>query len=89
MPKFGQYLDQELKLTPAYCYALICAVVFCVYANSLRVPYLFDDATMRQFQHVKRAFDPQERINAGKLIPSDKVRVSLLKPTKPGRHVPQ
>ena len=35
---------------------------------------------------VKDAFDPEQRINAGKLIPSDKVKVTLL---KPGRHVPQ
>jgi glycolate oxidase len=50
------------------------------------MPYLFDEPTMRQFQKVKDAFDPNERINAGKLIPSDKVKVTLL---KPGRHVPQ
>jgi glycolate oxidase len=50
------------------------------------MPYLFDHATMDQFQRVKSAFDPGERINAGKLLPSDKVRVRLL---KPGRHVPQ
>jgi glycolate oxidase len=50
------------------------------------MPYLFDEATMTQFHHVKQAFDPGERINAGKLIPSDKLKVTLL---KPGRHVPQ
>jgi glycolate oxidase len=50
------------------------------------MPYLFDQNTMTQFQRVKEAFDPGERINAGKLIPSDKVKVTLL---KPGRHVPQ
>jgi glycolate oxidase len=50
------------------------------------MPYLFDAATMDQFQQVKLAFDPGERINAGKLLPSDKVRIQLL---KPGRHVPQ
>ncbi len=50
------------------------------------MPYLFDEPTMSLFQRVKRAFDPGERINAGKLLPSDKVRVTLL---KPGRHVPQ
>lgn len=50
------------------------------------MPYQFDRATMQQFQRVKEAFDPLERINAGKLLPSDKVRVELL---KPGRHVPQ
>jgi glycolate oxidase len=48
--------------------------------------YLFDQPTMEQFQRVKQAFDPGERINAGKLLPSDKVVVHLL---KPGRHVPQ
>ena len=50
------------------------------------MPYLFDEPTMRQFQRVKDAFDPDERINAGKLLPSEKVKVTLL---KPGRHVPQ
>ncbi len=50
------------------------------------MPYLFDEPTMRQFAKVKEAFDPGERINAGKLIPSDKLKVTLL---KPGRHVPQ
>jgi glycolate oxidase len=39
----------------------------------------FDRATMQAFSHVKRAFDPEERINAGKLIPSEKVRVRLLR----------
>jgi len=48
--------------------------------------YLFDRPTMDQFQRVKAAFDPDSRINAGKLIPSDKVKISLL---KPGRMVPQ
>jgi glycolate oxidase len=51
------------------------------------MPYQFDRATMAQFQRVKEAFDPQERINAGKLLPSEKVKVVLL--SKPGRHVPQ
>lgn len=50
------------------------------------MPYLFDELTMRQFQRVKDAFDPGERINAGKLLPSEKVQVTLL---KPGRHAPQ
>ena len=48
--------------------------------------YQFDRATMEQFQRVKFAFDPDERINAGKLLPSEKVKVNLL---KPGRKVPQ
>ena len=50
------------------------------------MPYLFDRNTMEQFQRVKSAFDPLQQINAGKLLPSDKVQVQLL---KPGRHVPQ
>ena len=50
------------------------------------MPYLFDKPTMDQFRRVKDAFDPDERINAGKMIPSDKVRVTLL---KPGRKAPQ
>ena len=48
--------------------------------------YQFDRRTMQQFQRVKDAFDPGERINAGKLMPSEKVKVNLI---KPGRHVPQ
>jgi glycolate oxidase len=50
------------------------------------MPYLFDEPTMNQFQRIKDAFDPLDQINAGKLLPSDKVKVSLI---KPGRHVPQ
>jgi glycolate oxidase len=50
------------------------------------VAYLFDPPTMGQFARVKFAFDPDQRINAGKHIPSDKVSVSLL---KPGRQAPQ
>jgi glycolate oxidase len=50
------------------------------------MPYLFDEATMNLFSRIKLAFDPRERINPGKLIPSDKVTVRLL---KPGRKVPQ
>jgi len=50
------------------------------------MPHMFDEATMTLFQRVKDAFDPSDRINAGKLLPSEKVKVDLL---KPGRHVPQ
>jgi glycolate oxidase len=42
------------------------------------MPQQFDRATMSRFVGVKHAFDPEERINAGKLIPSEKVRISLL-----------
>ncbi|HVT87483.1 MAG TPA: FAD-linked oxidase C-terminal domain-containing protein [Tepidisphaeraceae bacterium] len=50
------------------------------------MPYMFDSPTMALFQRIKRAFDPEEQINAGKLLPSDKLKVQLL---NPGRHVPQ
>lgn len=42
------------------------------------MPQQFDPATLNQFIRVKLAFDPQERINAGKLIPSEKVQICLL-----------
>ena len=48
--------------------------------------YQFDEATMSQFARVKYAFDPEERINAGKLLPSEKVKVVIM---KPGRQSPQ
>jgi glycolate oxidase len=38
------------------------------------MPYQFDRATMEQFQRVKACFDPGERINAGKLLPSEKIQ---------------
>jgi glycolate oxidase len=50
------------------------------------MPYQFDQSTMDQFARVKLAFDPGERINAGKLMPSEKLQVNLM---KPGRQVPQ
>ena len=50
------------------------------------MPYQFDEPTMNLFTRIKHALDPRDRLNAGKLIPSDKVQLSLL---KPGRHVPQ
>ncbi|HYE19406.1 MAG TPA: FAD-linked oxidase C-terminal domain-containing protein [Tepidisphaeraceae bacterium] len=50
------------------------------------MPYQFDRPTMAMFDRVKRAFDPDERINAGKLLPSDKVKISLV---SPGRQSPQ
>ncbi len=50
------------------------------------MPYLFDAPTLACFDRIKRAFDPHEQINAGKLIPSEKIQVRLL---KPGRQVPQ
>jgi glycolate oxidase len=50
------------------------------------MPYQFDRATMEQFVRVKEAFDPEGRINLGKLLPSEKMDLRLV---RPGRHVPQ
>jgi hypothetical protein len=40
----SQFLDEQLRLTNEYVFALIVAVVFCIYANTWQVPFLFDDA---------------------------------------------
>ncbi|MCC6240383.1 MAG: FAD-binding protein [Phycisphaerales bacterium] len=50
------------------------------------IPYLFDAPTLACFDRIKKVFDPAEQANPGKFIPSDKLKVSLL---KPGRQVPQ
>jgi glycolate oxidase len=50
------------------------------------MPRQFDEPTLRQFERIKEAFDPGERINRGKLIPTKSLEVTLL---KPGRNVPQ
>lgn len=50
------------------------------------MPYLFDRPTLDQFHRIKQAFDPYDQINVGKLIPSDKIQIRLI---KPGRMVPQ
>lgn len=51
------------------------------------MPYQFDRPTLEQFRHIKRALDPAETVNAGKLLPSNRVKVTLLE--KPGRQAPQ
>ena len=54
------------------------------------MPYLFDGQTLAAFEDVKAAFDPAERMNAGKLVPSKRVRIDMLKrPKGLGRRVPQ
>ncbi len=44
---------------------------------------MFDPQTLTVFDTIKKAFDATETINAGKLIPSPKLNVDLLKPTAP------
>jgi glycolate oxidase len=45
---------------------------------------MFDAQTMDLFQRIKHTFDPNEVINAGKMIPSDKIVVDLLHPVGAG-----
>ena len=58
--------------------ALILHFVFVVLFKS-RFEYSIPGAA-RLPQRIKKTFDPQQRINDGKLIPSDKLRIELLKP---------
>ncbi|MEP0761711.1 MAG: FAD-binding oxidoreductase, partial [Chloroflexota bacterium] len=39
---------------------------------------MFNPATIRLFQRIKRAWDPDGLLNEGKLIPSDRLRIQLL-----------
>ena len=41
---------------------------------------MFDEPTMATFQALKRVFDPHEQLNAGKKLPSDRVKVDMLHP---------
>ena len=45
---------------------------------------MFNEATMDTFGRLKSAFDPDDQCNAGKLIPSKKIDVDLLKPMHVG-----
>jgi tetratricopeptide (TPR) repeat protein len=40
----GALLEEQLSLSKSYIFVLIAACVFAVYANALKVPFLFDDA---------------------------------------------
>lgn len=44
---------------------------------------MFNEATLDTFLKIKRAFDPRGMQNEGKLIPSDRLEVQLLRPTAP------
>jgi glycolate oxidase len=41
---------------------------------------MFSEPTMRMFDHVKKLFDPEERLNAGKKMPSERMNIDLLQP---------
>ena len=45
---------------------------------------MFDAPTLATFSTIKRALDPDEVLNAGKLIPSEKVQIDLHKPVPAG-----
>ena len=47
---------------------------------------MFNPDTIDTFQRVKKTFDPDQLVNDGKLIPSDKLTIELLKPV--GANVP-
>lgn len=48
------------------------------------MPKMFSAATLKSFDRIKRLFDPDGRINEGKLIPSDRLKIELLKPAAHG-----
>ncbi len=41
---------------------------------------MFSEAALDQFSRVKQSFDPRRRINDGKLVPSDTLRIELKRP---------
>jgi len=43
---------------------------------------MFNSATIDTFQKIKKTFDPQQRLNDGKHIPSDRLKIELLTPLK-------
>jgi glycolate oxidase len=94
------YDDRDLKQVAAVLEAAEEVLMYCIDIGGTLtgehgvgveklglMPYMFDGSTMRSFEAVKASFDPQERINAGKLIPSNKVQGRLI--VHPGRKVPQ
>ncbi len=44
------------------------------------MPRMFNPATIATFQKLKAAFDPLGRINDGKLVPSERLTIELLRP---------
>lgn len=50
------------------------------------MPVMFNPPTMETFHRVRRTFDPEQRMNRSKLLPHDRVRVTLA--DIPGLNVP-
>ncbi len=48
------------------------------------MPRMFNPQTIALFQEIKNCFDPHHRLNDGKLIPSDTLRIEILKPMATG-----
>jgi len=44
---------------------------------------MFNEKTLETFLRIKKTFDPQQRLNDAKLIPSDRTMVELVKPAAP------
>lgn len=47
------------------------------------MPVMFTAQTLETFAAIRRAFDPDEQLNPGKLLPSDKLRIDLTQPLNP------
>ncbi len=47
------------------------------------MPVMFDADTLEAFEAIRRTFDTEERLNPGKLIPSDKLQIDLTQPLQP------
>ena len=47
------------------------------------MPEMFNADTLDAFTRVRKAFDPAGSANEGKLVPSDRLRIELLKPASP------
>ena len=44
---------------------------------------MFNQDTLDAFLEIKKTFDPDQRLNDAKLIPSDKTQIELIKPMAP------
>jgi len=47
------------------------------------MPKMFNADTLKTFGQIKTTFDPDRRINDGKLVPSDRLRIELKQPLSP------